>query len=416
MANLPAGGGTGGAGFAGGVGGEVIVMDIPLGILGVDGVDLLGGGQGVQGADGKHLGLTAGEQAGAVDSGQHADFGVQGTDFVHALALEQPLLDDLLLHLVQADLDVGVEVFVLFAELLLEVQTGGGQALLPDVLVGGVQSVLDLIQAVGHQIVQQLVVDGGLLEGELGLADLGHDGVDELDDLHVGLVGDPDALVDDVLGGFLGLGLDHDHLLEGGGDAHETVGGVPLVGGGVDDILAVQMGDVGGGHGAVPGNVGAGNGDGSAQGRHDLHGVIVVVGKNGAGHDGVVAQLLVKEGTHGTVDDAAVQDAPLGGLALPAVKGAGDAAHGIHTLLELDGQGEVVDSGLGNGVAGDGGEHDGVAVAADALGVGQLCDLAGLDRKGTAADLGLKNVVIRILLMGDHERTSFVLLRGRFST
>ena len=76
MADLPAGGGTGGTGFAGGVGGEVIVMDIPLGILGVNGVDLLGGGQGVQGADGKHLRLTAGEQAGAVDSGQNANLGV----------------------------------------------------------------------------------------------------------------------------------------------------------------------------------------------------------------------------------------------------------------------------------------------------------------------------------------------------
>ena len=219
-------------------------------------------------------------------------------------------------------------------------------------------------------------------------------------------MGDPDALVDDVFGGFLGLGLDHDHLLKCGRDAHEAVGSIPLVGGGVDDILAVQVGDVGGGHGAVPGNVGAGNGDGSAQGRHDLHGVIVVVGKNGAGHDGVVAQLLVKEGAHGTVDDAAVQDAPLGGLSLPAVEGAGDAAHGIHTLLELDGQGEVVDSGLGNGVAGDGGEHDGVAVAADALGVGQLCDLAGLDSKGTAADGSLKHMVVGILFSGDHGLSS----------
>ena len=40
---------------------------------------------------------------------------------------------------------------------------------------------------------------------------------------------------------------------------------------------------------------------------------------------------------------------------------------------------------------GDGGhEHDGIAVAADGLCVAELCDLAGLDREGTAADLGLK--------------------------
>ena len=51
------------------------------------------------------------EQAGAVDARQNADLGVERADLVHlaavdALALEQPLLDDLLLHLVQADLDV----------------------------------------------------------------------------------------------------------------------------------------------------------------------------------------------------------------------------------------------------------------------------------------------------------------------
>ena len=66
-----------------------------------------------------------------MDSGQQTNFSVQGTDIVHAtavhaLALEQPLLNDLLLHLVQADFNVGLEIFVLLTELLLEVQTGSG--------------------------------------------------------------------------------------------------------------------------------------------------------------------------------------------------------------------------------------------------------------------------------------------------
>ena len=85
-----------------------------------------------------------------------------------------------------ADLDVGLEVLVLLRKLVLEVDPGSGQPLLADVLVIGVQSVLDLGQAVGDQIVQQVMVDSSLLEGELGLANLGNDGVDELDDLHVG--------------------------------------------------------------------------------------------------------------------------------------------------------------------------------------------------------------------------------------
>ena len=250
------------------------------------------------------------------------------------------------------------------------------------------------------------MVHGGLLEGELGLADLGHNAVDELHDLHVGLVGNADGFQHNGLGSLVGLGLDHDHLLEGGGDAHEAVGSVPLLGGGVHDILAVQVAHVGGGHGPVPGHVGGGDGDGSAQGSHNLHGVIIVVGQHGAGDHGVVAQLLVKQGAHGAVDDAAVQDAPLAGLALPAVEGAGDAAHGVHPLFKFDGQGEVVDARLGDGVRSAGGQHHGVAVAADALGIGQLCHLAGFHGKGTAADFHFVHLVVGELLVCDHRFTS----------
>ena len=54
-------------------------------------------GQGVQGAHGQHLGLAAGEQAGAVDPGQHAHLGGQGTDLVlrpavHPVALSSQAL------------------------------------------------------------------------------------------------------------------------------------------------------------------------------------------------------------------------------------------------------------------------------------------------------------------------------------
>ncbi len=246
------------------------------------------------------------------------------------------------------------------------------------------------------------MVHGGLLEGELGLTDFRYDGVNELHDLHIGLVGNADGFVDDILGSLLGFRFDHDHLLEGGGDAHEAVAGLPLVGGGVNDILTVQVRHIGGSHRAVPGHVGAGDGDGSAQRGHDLYGVIIVVGKDGAGHDGVVAQLLVKQGTHGPVDNPAVQDAPLRGLALPAVEGAGDPAHGVHPLLKLDGQGEVVNTGLGDGVAGDGGEDHGVAVTADALGVGQLRYLTGFHGKGTAADFHFVDMMVGVLLAGNH--------------
>ena len=117
--------------------------------------------------------------------------------------------------------------------------------------------------------------------------------------------------------------------------------------GGVHNVFPVQVAYVGGGNGAVPGNIGRSDGDGSTQGSHDFHGIVIVVGQDGAGDHGVVAQLFVEQGTHGPVNDPAVEDAPLGGLAFPAVEGAGDPAYGVHPLLKLDGQGEVVDAGLG---------------------------------------------------------------------
>ena len=411
MADLAAGGGAACSGLAGGERREVVVVDIALRLFRIDGVELLRGRQRVERADGQNLRLASGEQAGAVDARQNADLGVERADLVHlaavdALALEQPLLDDLLLHLIQADLDVDVEVLILFGELVGEIAAGRGQALLADVLVVGVEGIFDLVHAIGAQIVEQVVVDGCLFKRELRLANGLDDGVDELHDLHVRLMGDADALEHDALRGFLGLGLDHDDLLERRGDAHEALGGAALLGRGVDDVLAADIGDVRRGDRAVPGDVGAGHGDGSAQRGDDLNGVLVVVGKDGAGHDDIVAQLIVEERAHRTVDDAAVEDAALGGLALAAVEAAGDAADGVHSLLELDGQREVVDAGLGIRGAGDGREHDGVAVAADALGVGQLCDLAGLDGKGTAADGSLKHMVVGILFSGDHGLSS----------
>ena len=197
------------------------MVDIAALGLVIDGVELLRGGERVQRADGEDLGLAAGEQARAVDARQNADLGVQRTDLVRgtavdALALEQPLLDDLLLHFVQADVDLDVPVVrVLFTELLLEVDDSGGQALLADVLVVGVEGVGDLVKTVLAQIVEHLVVDGSLFKGKLRLADGVDDSVDELNNLDVRLMGELDALHEDVFLDFVGLGLDHDDLLVG---------------------------------------------------------------------------------------------------------------------------------------------------------------------------------------------------------
>ena len=146
------------------------------------------------------------------------------------------------------------------------------------------------------------MVDGSLLEGELRLADRVDDVVDELDNLDVRLMGELDALHEDIFLDFLGLGLDHDDLLVGRRDGHEALAGVALVLRRVHDILAVQIADVRGGRGAVPGNVRVSNDERRADGGDDLNRVIIVLRENGVRQDNVVAELLVKERAHRAVD------------------------------------------------------------------------------------------------------------------
>ena len=78
---------------------------------------------------------------------QNAHLGSQRPDFVHPtsihpFACQEPLLDYLFLHFIQANLNVKVEVLILLCKFLGKVPAGGSQPLLPDVLVIRVQRVL----------------------------------------------------------------------------------------------------------------------------------------------------------------------------------------------------------------------------------------------------------------------------------
>ena len=127
----------------------------------------------------------------------------------------------------------------------------------------------------------------------------------------------------------------------------------------------------------------------------------MIHGHDGA-HDGhVVAEIIGEQGADGTVDDAGGQDALLAGATLAAVEAAGDAAHGIHLLLEVHGQGEEVDAVPGTGRGGDAAQHAGVAIAHHDGGVGQLSQLAHLQRQGTAGQIHGVLVVVGELALGD---------------
>ena len=97
---------------------------------------------------------------------------------------------------------------------------------------------------------------------------------------------------------------------------------------------------------------------------------------------------LGNDGRSGRSISRQVRMAWSAGLALAAEERAGDLPGGVGPLLDVDGQGEEVGALPHRPGRGGGGQHDGVADAADDGAVGQLGQLAGLERQGAigAAD------------------------------
>ena len=405
VAVLAAVGGTGSAGLTHRVGGEVVVVHIALLVLFPDGVQLLAGSQGVQGTHGQNLSLAAGEQAGTVDAGQHANLGSQRTDLVlgaavHAVAFQQPSLDDLLLELVGELLQVLVHVGVLFQILLVPLVDHGVPAGLTHVFVVGVHGGLGLVHELVHDLVKQLLVELSVLILHLGLADLGNDLVDEVDLLLDLLVSLHDTGIHDLVGDLVGAGLDHDHLLSGSGHGHVHAGGLALLLVGVEDDLAVAVTHLQAADGAGEGDLGVAHaGGGTDHGGH-LGGAVIVHAHDSALDAHVVAEVVGEQGAHGPVDQAGSQNGGQGGTALTAHEGAGDAAHSVQLLLKLNGEGEEVDAVTGTGRDGNGHQHGGLAVLNHSGSAGQLGHLAHLDGQGTAAQVhGPALVVVKLLVL-----------------
>ena len=144
-------------------------------------------------------------------------------------------------------------------------------------------------------------------------------------------------------------------------------------------------------------------GGGADQGR-DL-GRAVVVDAHDRRHDGdVVAEVRGEERADGAVDDAAGQDALFAGTAFTAVERTGDTADGVELFLKVNGEREEVDAVARTGGSRGADEHAGVAVADHDGGVGELGELAGLKREGTAGELHLVLVVVGELSVSDDGR------------
>src|SRR5699024_2491006 len=281
-------------------------------------------------------------------------------------------------------------------------------ALLADVLVVGVHGGLGLVHGGLDYLLKELLVEVGVLVLELGLADVLDHHVDEVQDGLELLVGLDDALVHDLVRHFLGGGLDHDDLLVRGGDGDVHAVGLALSLGGVEEVLLAVPAEGDAGDGAVEGDVGDGDGGGGADHGGYLRGAVAVNAEDLALDGDVVAQVVGEEGTHGAVDEAARQDGGQAGTALAAHEAAGDAPHGVELLVEVHGEGEVVDAVPRAGGGGDGDEDAGLAVLDEDGGVGELGHAADLHAQGPAAVVYLVDFLVgELLLADDHAFCSF---------
>ena len=405
VADLAAAGALEALGLARGIAGEVILVHVALGDFVVQTVQLLHFGQSAQGTGGEHLRLAAGEHGGAVHAGQDARLAPDGADLfqrpaVGADALVQNFGADFFFgQVIQAVFDlarfigigvgkVGEDVFF---HLVLLLFAGGAVVLF--------QSLIEHVGRIGaHGGVD---IFGNVIQFHLalGFADLFLDLLDEgalLFDLFMAEEDGADHL---FVGDLLRARFDHHDGVFGAGKAEVQAAALALGVIGVDDVFAVHKPDLYRTRGACPGDIGDAQGDGAAHHGEGFGRDVRIDGKRRGDDDDVVEQPLGEQRADGPVDEAGGEDPLVARPALALFEAAGDLAHGVHLLFEIDLQGEEVHPLARRFGHGDVDHDDGVAAADDAGAVCLLCILARFDDDFPAADLCFKLSVIHSTLL-----------------
>ncbi len=255
MTDLAAAGATQWPGLADAERREVVVVHEAMILFLFERTDQLLIARRAEGEGREHLGLTAGEQRGAVGAREEAGLHVDRPNVLRAAAVRAALvLDDDLAH--QALLDAVHDLFDLRAgvgdalEPRRDLLGDTREVLLPALLVGRLDRLADLLGP-GLDGIADLV--GRLPERvvSLGLAGLLAQLLDGAADADAGLLGHADALEDDLLGHLVAAKLDlqHTHLAGGHGQVH--AGGHALLEGRVEDQFVLEPRNLGGGEGTL---------------------------------------------------------------------------------------------------------------------------------------------------------------------
>ena len=304
-----------------------------------------------------------------MNAGNDADFGIQRTDLIHAAAvytlavIQQPAAHHKLLQLVDALIQHSALVWVLLIILSMQAVIDGAHTLITDVLIIGIHGSTDILDEFILDGFEEIVIDLLGFKGELGLANLGLDFLDEGNHLlHLGK-----ALHDGFQHGIvihlIGASLDHADLFGGTGHGELKIALLALLGIGGEDDLAIYQADIDTSNGPIPRNIGDGQCHGSTDHTSDFRHTVGINGENGHHNGNIVAHILGEQRTDGTIYHAAGKHGLIAGAAFPLQEGAGDLAHGIQLLFKIDGKRQEIDAVTG--LCGSGGidQYGGLAIA-----------------------------------------------------
>jgi hypothetical protein len=188
-----------------------------------------------------------------------------------------------------------------------------------------------------------------------------------------------------VLGQFARLALDHQHAFLGAGEHEVEQRRLGLLGGRVQDVLPVDVGNAGGADRTEERDAGQRQRRRTADQRDDVRVVFQVVAEDGGDDLHLVAEPLREQRADRAVDQAGDEGLVLAGAAFALEEAARNLAGREGFFLVVDGEREEILPRLLGAHADGGAEHDGVAVADQHGAVGLARDFAGFEDELAAA-------------------------------
>ena len=229
------------------------------------------------------------------------------------------------------------------------------------VAVEGVEHIIDFVLRVSFDVGFNLRGSVIKLYLFLGLADFRLYAFDPGNYLLNLLVSEKYGVEHFLFGDLVGARFDHHDGVFRSAQSEIKAGFFALFVIGVDDVFAVHVSYHDGARGSVERNVGHAQSDGASEHTENFRRDIGIHRKRGRDNGNVVEKSFREQRTYRSVDKTGRKYRLIGRTSFPLFESAGNLAHGVHFLLEIHSEREIIhpfSRGFGHS---DVGEHHGVA-------------------------------------------------------